>query len=278
MLTRRRVRRASQRFANDAEQQRCQHHQNDRRRDAGRRRGLRVHPRRGFLIEPLGVGQDGLLHQRRRLGQVGRADRIARPIVGARGLDQPGVDREIGVDPAEQLDQRLIGQPARRPGDRAGGVGDGLFVALPDVTRLGARDEGRRRGGVGDRQRGVELAGRECQRLGVLEDGGQRLLAVVDRGRRGKRAGDHQRGQHDADGQDPAGSRPEEPPARVRGSCRRPRRKWLGRRVRQLHSHVRADLIFSATFPTRSQLYKRILRVIPVTCGHSRPTGLPRVP
>ena len=204
MLTRRRVRRASQRFANAPNNSVAEHHQDHRRRDAGGRGGLPVHPRRGLLVEPLGVGQDRLLHQRGRLGQIRRTDRIARAVVGARSFHQAGVDGEIGVDAAEQLDHRLIGQPARSPGDRARGVGDGLFVALPDVARLGAGDEGGRRGGVGDRQRGVELPGRERQRLGVLEDGGERLLAVVDRGRRGKRAGDHQRGQHDADGQDPA--------------------------------------------------------------------------
>ena len=249
MLTRRRVRRASQRLANDAEQQRRQHHQDDRRGNAGRRGGLGVDPRRGLLVEPLCIGQDRLLHQRRRLGQVRRADRVARPVVGARGLDQPGVHRELGVDAAEQLDHRLIGQPARRPGDRDGGVGDGLFVALPDVTGLCAGDEGRRRGGVGDRQRGVELSGGECQRLGVVEDCGQRLLAIVDGRRRGERAGDHQRGQHEADGQDAAGRRPQEPPAWMRGGGRRPRRKRLGRRVRQLHSHVCADLIYISGLP-----------------------------
>ena len=56
------------------------------------------------------------------------------------------------------------------------------------------------------------------------------------------------------------------------GVGRRPRRKWFGRRVRQLHSHVCADLIFSCSSgfcPDLLQLYKRILRVIRVTCGHS---------
>ena len=283
MLTRRRVRRASQRLRERAEQQRRQHHQDDRRRDPRRRRRLRVHPRRGLLVEPLRVGQDRLLHQRRRLGQVRRADRIARPVVGARGLDQPGVHREVGVDPAEQLHHRLVGQPARRPGHRAGGVGDRLLVALPDVARLGARDEGRGRGGVGDRERGVELPGRERQRLGVVEDGGQRLLAVVDGGRRGERAGDHQRGQHDADGQDPARAWSTETTsagARVLSATATRVARSTGAptpqsRVPGLH-HIRRA--FRLSFRPASIIYKRILRVIRVTCGHSRPTGLPRVP
>ena len=61
------------------------------------------------------------------------------------------------------------------------------------------------------------------------------------------------------------GRGPEEPPAGMRGCGRRPRRKRLGRRVRQLHGHGCADLIFlalPAAVLTCYQLYKRILRVI----------------
>src|SRR4029077_5584168 len=136
--------------------------------------------------------------------------------------------------------------------------------------------------GVGHRQRRIKLAGRERQRLGVGENGGQRLLTVVDRRRCGKRAGDDERRQHDTDGEDAARGGPEEPPAWVRWCCRRPRRKWLGRRVRQLLSHVRADLMFFAALrlssPDCSPQYKRILRVPGVTCGHSSGTSCVRVP
>ena len=102
------------------------------------------------------------------------------------------------------------------------GVGDRLLVALPDVARFGAGDERGGRGGVGDRQLRVELSGGERQRLGVVENRGQRLLAVVDGRRCGKRAGDDQRGQDDADGENAARGGPQEPPARVRRCCRRP--------------------------------------------------------
>ena len=71
-------------------------------------------------------------------------------------------------------------------GHRCGGVGDRLLIALPDGTWFGSRDERCRCGGIGDRQRGVELTRGERERLGVVEDGGQLGLAVVDRRRCGE--------------------------------------------------------------------------------------------
>ena len=222
----------------------CAEHQSDgdhhdhRRRNPGGGGGLGVDPRRGLLVELLRVGQDLLLHQRRGFRQVRRTDRVAHPVVGSRRLDQPGVDGQPRVDPAEQLHQRLVGQPAGGAGDRHGRVGDRLLVALAHGPRLGAGDECGGRGGVGHRQRGVELAGGECQRLGVVEHRGQLFLTIVDGRRGGERAEQSQVGQDDADGQDAAGGGPEEPPARVSGLSRRPPSQRLGGWMCQLNGHL----------------------------------------
>jgi len=83
--------------------ERAEHHsrqqdQDHRGRDLGRGGGLGVHPRGGRLVELRRVRQDRRLHQTRRLGQVGRSDRVAFPVVGARDLDQPGIDAQFGID------------------------------------------------------------------------------------------------------------------------------------------------------------------------------------
>ena len=211
----------------------------DHRSGDGRRSGgLGVDPCRGLFVEPLRVRQDLLLHQLRGLGQVRRAHRIAHPVVGAGDLDQPGVDRELRVDPAQHLDQRRIGQSAGGLRHRDRGIGDGLLVTLPDRLRFGARDERGRGCGIRHRQRGVQLARGEGERLGVVENVGELLLTFVDRRRDGECAQDTERGEHDAEGQDASGSGTQEPPPGVGGLDRRPLRQWLGRGVRQLNGHL----------------------------------------
>ncbi len=222
----------------EPEQHRRRDHQHHRGGQPGGGAGLGVDAGGGLVVQPLGVGQDRVLHQRRRLGQVTGAHRVAGPVVGAGDLHQPGVDGELGVDASQQPGEFLVGQPRGGAGDRVGGVGDGLLVAVPDLRRLGLRDERGRGGGVGHRQGGVELAGGRGQRLGVVEHRGQRVLAVVDGRGGGERAEQPQRGQHHADDRDLAGSRAQKPPVRVGRLGRRRRSFRLGRRMRQLHGHV----------------------------------------
>ena len=226
-----------------AEDRRGQDDQNHRSRNLSRGGGFGVDPLRGLAVEPRRVRQDRRLHQRGGLGQIRRTDRITGPVVGPRDLDQPGVDRQLGIDPPEQLDQRLVGQPTRRPGHGHRRVGDGLLVTLPDGPRLGLGDEGGGGSRVGHRQSGVEPPGRERQRLGVAEHGRQRMLSLVDGGRGGERTEPAEDGQHKSDRQDAARRRRYEPPAGVGRFDRRPRTQRLSRRVRQLDGHV-WDLIF----------------------------------
>ena len=119
MLTRRRVRRASQRLANAPNNSVAS---TTRMTGAGnpcRRGRLGVHPRRRLLVEPLRVGQDRAV-----CISDDASDRYDEPTgLPARLLvravsTSPVYTDEFGVDPAEQLHHRLVGQPAGRPGDR----------------------------------------------------------------------------------------------------------------------------------------------------------------
>ncbi len=55
------------------------------------------------------------LSPRRLHGRYDGPTRVARPVVGAGDLDQAGVDGQF-IDPAQQLHQRFVGEPARGPG------------------------------------------------------------------------------------------------------------------------------------------------------------------
>ena len=102
--------------------------------------------------------------------------------------------------------------------------------------------------------------------------GGQRLLAGVDRGRGGE-CGEHaEGGQGQADGQDPAGRRPQEPPARQRLAGPGAGGQGLGGRVRQLNRHLSWPA-FPKPCRTTHLLGKQILRTLCDSWGRFARTG-----
>ena len=208
-----------------------QHDEDHRERHPGGCAGLLIDAVGRFLVEELRVRKDRVLHQCGGLAQVRGADRITGPIVGARGLDESGVDRQFGVDAAQQLLHRPVGETAGR-GDECGrGIGDGLLVPFTDALRFGARDERGGRRGIGDRQGAVQLPGGVRQRFGVVEHRAQGELPVLHARRSGHRGQHAGGGQDDTEHQNLAGSGLEEPPPRMSrhdGCCRA---DGLGRRV-----------------------------------------------
>ena len=98
-----------------AEQRETDHRQ---RPDA--RAGL-VDPGQIGGVDLLGAGKQLGLHQRRRLPQVRRSDREALHVVGARGLDQARVGRQLRRHLRERLAGVGIGAPGGRVGQRRRG-------------------------------------------------------------------------------------------------------------------------------------------------------------
>ena len=207
-------------------QQEQQHRERDRHAPSVRRvelRGLRA-------VQLVGGGQDHVPHELRGAAEVGLAERQPVAVEGAGGLDEAGVDRQLGRD---RRDGPAVGQPACGVDETVGGPRDVVVVPGPHGRRLAAARDvaaGRHRVGVGERA--VQLGGvggqRGDRRAGLLHRRG-----ALDAGQHADQGA--RQASDDEDGGDPApplGVVEPAPPPAATGARAGPARRHVMRHLR----------------------------------------------